>query len=132
MQVAVSYKDGLREFDVQGSSYAPEGRIVDAATTAPLPNPSDDACLVHCALCSSVCNDSSLTYQPDKDAYARVGESTEVALRVLAEKVGLPGYAAMPQALALLSPQVDAAFFFVVVCWRLVVLGATTCLGRRR
>ena len=45
-------------------------------------------------------------FQPDKNTYSRVGESTEVALRVLAEKIGLPGYAAMPQALALLSTQV--------------------------
>ena len=39
------------------------------------------------AVCSSVCNDSHLTYAADKGVYQRVGEATEVALRVLAEKV---------------------------------------------
>lgn len=38
-------------------------------------------------MCSSLCNDSILQYNPDKDSYEKIGESTEVALRVLAEKV---------------------------------------------
>lgn len=40
-------------------------------------------------MCSSLCNDSILQYNPDKDSYEKIGESTEVALRVLAEKVRL-------------------------------------------
>ena len=39
-----------------------------------------------------------------------MGEATEVALRVLAEKVGLPGYADMPGALANLSTRERATF----------------------
>ena len=39
-----------------------------------------------------------------------MGEATEVALRVLAEKVGLPGYADMPGALANLSKRERATF----------------------
>ena len=46
----------------------------------------------------------------EKGAYQRVGEATEVALRVLAEKVGLPGYAGMPGALAGLARQDRATF----------------------
>lgn len=46
----------------------------------------------------------------EKAAYQRVGEATEVALRVLAEKIGLPGYAQMPQAVDSLSKQDRASF----------------------
>jgi Ca2+ transporting ATPase len=39
--------------------------------------------------CSALCNDSSLSYQPSSGSYTRIGESTELALRVFVEKVGL-------------------------------------------
>ena len=39
-----------------------------------------------------------------------MGEATEVALRVLAEKVGLPGYADMPASLEQLSKRERATF----------------------
>lgn len=41
------------------------------------------------AMCSALCNESTLQYNPDKGKYEKIGESTEVALRVLAEKVCL-------------------------------------------
>lgn len=40
-------------------------------------------------MCCSLCNDSHLHYAADRGVYQRVGEATEVALRVLAEKVSL-------------------------------------------
>jgi hypothetical protein len=43
-------------------------------------------------------------------AYQRVGEATEVALRVLAEKIGLAGYSSMPGALSNLSRRDRATF----------------------
>lgn len=46
----------------------------------------------------------------EKGSYQRVGEATEVALRVMAEKVGLPGYAGMPGALVGLARQDRATF----------------------
>ena len=46
----------------------------------------------------------------DTGLYQRVGEATEVALRVLAEKVGLAGYSSMPEALAHLSRRERATF----------------------
>ena len=46
----------------------------------------------------------------EKKEYQRVGEATEVALRVLAEKVGLPGYADMPGSLEHLSKRERATF----------------------
>jgi Ca2+ transporting ATPase len=42
--------------------------------------------------------------------YQRIGESTEVALRVLVEKLGLPGYSPMPDALTKLSRQERSSF----------------------
>lgn len=38
-------------------------------------------------MCSALCNESILQYNPDKKNYDKIGESTEVALRVLVEKV---------------------------------------------
>lgn len=52
--------------------------------------PSQLPCLLQIAMCSALCNESVLQYNPDKGDYDKIGESTEVALRVLAEKVGLP------------------------------------------
>ncbi len=46
----------------------------------------------------------------ETDTYARVGEATELALRVLAEKVGLAGYSDMPRALAHLGRRERATF----------------------
>lgn len=58
--------------------------------------------------CSALCNDSSLYYDPERNnggggggvapgssvgGYQRIGEATEVALRVLAEKVRVPSSA---------------------------------------
>lgn len=39
------------------------------------------------AMGSALCNESTLQYNPDKGSYEKIGESTEVALRVFAEKV---------------------------------------------
>lgn len=50
--------------------------------------PANFHCLLHTAMCSALCNESAIQYNPDKRCYEKIGESTEVALRVLAEKVG--------------------------------------------
>lgn len=49
--------------------------------------PAQFPCLLHIAMCSALCNESMLQYNPDKKNYEKIGESTEVALRVLVEKV---------------------------------------------
>ncbi|CAL5444500.1 unnamed protein product [Camellia sinensis] len=64
------------EYSVSGTTYAPEGFIFDSDGMQ--------------AMCSALCNKSVLQYNSDKGNYEKMGESTEVALRVLAEKVGLP------------------------------------------
>lgn len=52
--------------------------------------------LLCCLQCAALCNDSSLYYDPERasgsgsfaSGYHRIGEATEVALRVVVEKVG--------------------------------------------
>lgn len=50
--------------------------------------PAQFHCLLHIAMCSALCNESVIQYNPEKRSYEKIGESTEVALRVLTEKVG--------------------------------------------
>lgn len=91
--VVQSPKQGLTTFEVTGNSFAPEGGVY-WGQHSPVELPADQPCLLKLAICSALCNDSSLSYLPDKGTYQRVGEATELALRVLAEKIGLLGYAA--------------------------------------
>ncbi|KAJ4965624.1 hypothetical protein NE237_017473 [Protea cynaroides] len=97
------------EYIVSGTTYAPEGVIFDSAGMK-LEFPAQLPCLLHIAMCSALCNDSTLQYNPDKGTYEKIGESTEVALRVLAEKVGLPGFDSMPSALNMLSKHERASY----------------------
>lgn len=97
------------EYAVDGTTYAPEGAIFnDDGVRIDLP--SQQPCLLHIAMCSAMCNESSLQYNPDKGAYEKIGESTEVALRVLAEKIGIPGFDSMPSALNMLSKHERASY----------------------
>lgn len=100
----------LAEFEIAGTSYAPEGKVLDGVTGAEVAFPADLPCLLQAAVCSALCNDSHLTYAADRGVYQRVGEATEVALRVLAEKIGLPGYSPMPSALSAMSRQERATY----------------------
>ncbi|KAK9165998.1 hypothetical protein Scep_001189 [Stephania cephalantha] len=97
------------EFHVTGTTYAPEGIIFDSAGSQ-LDFPAQSPCLLHVAMCSALCNESTLQYNPDKSNYEKIGESTEVALRVLAEKVGLPGFDSMPSALNKLTKHDRASY----------------------
>ncbi|KAM0949959.1 putative P-type Ca(2+) transporter [Dioscorea sansibarensis] len=97
------------EFNVTGTTFAPEGLIFDMTGTQ-LEFPAQFPCLLHIAMCSSLCNESTLQYNPDKRNYEKIGESTEVALRVLVEKVGLPGFDSMPSALNMLTKHERASY----------------------
>lgn len=99
----------LAEYSVSGTTYAPEGFIFDKSGMK-LEFPAQHPCLLQIAMCSALCNESVLQYNPDKGDYEKIGESTEVALRVLAEKVGLPGFDSMPSALNVLSKHERASY----------------------
>lgn len=79
----------VTEYDVTGTTYSPEGLIKDSHGVV-VNNPAQEPCLLQAALCSALCNDSTLVYQSSEGVYQRIGESTELALRVYVEKVGLP------------------------------------------
>lgn len=97
------------EYGVQGTTYAPEGVIYDDAG-AQLEFPAQLPCLLHLAMCSALCNESTVQYNSEKGNYEKIGESTEVALRVLTEKVGLPGFDSVSSALHLLSKHDRASY----------------------
>lgn len=100
----------VAEYAVSGTTYAPEGTISDSTTDLQLELPANFHCLLHTAMCSALCNESAVQYNPDKRCYEKIGESTEVALRVLAEKIGLPGFDSMPSALNMLSKHERASY----------------------
>ncbi|KAI8060030.1 SERCA-type calcium-translocating P-type ATPase [Gongronella butleri] len=79
----------LDEYNVEGTSYAPEGTITMVGRKEPA-----DALLLHqplfkeISLACTFCNDARIVYDKETDAYTCIGEPTEAALKVLAEKMG--------------------------------------------
>lgn len=79
----------LEELDVNGTSFEPVGEITkDGKAVTDLA--SSFQTVAHMAEICAVCNDASLTYNPQTGHYSTLGEPTEGALRVLAEKIGTP------------------------------------------
>jgi magnesium-transporting ATPase (P-type) len=90
------------EYEVSGTTYdippdaARSGAVRASAAgggppTALLPTPAAATpVLAAAALVGALCNDSVMTWQASSASYGRVGEATELALRVFAEKVGVP------------------------------------------
>eukprot|EP00286_Rhodomonas_abbreviata_P025566 CAMPEP_0181303462 /NCGR_PEP_ID=MMETSP1101-20121128/8572_1 /TAXON_ID=46948 /ORGANISM="Rhodomonas abbreviata, Strain Caron Lab Isolate" /LENGTH=1146 /DNA_ID=CAMNT_0023409039 /DNA_START=38 /DNA_END=3478 /DNA_ORIENTATION=- len=77
--------DSYMELDVEGSSYEPKGRILHGDTPV---QGKDIGSLWELSMVSSLCNLSGLNKNA-QGVWERIGESTEAALKVLAEKVGL-------------------------------------------
>ncbi|KAI9848687.1 MAG: hypothetical protein M1837_006774 [Sclerophora amabilis] len=78
---------GLEEIDVEGTTFAPEGDlkymgkvVTNLAATS--------ATVFQVAEISAVCNDAQIAYDLKAGVFNSVGEPTEGALRVLAEKIG--------------------------------------------
>ena len=92
----------LKEYDVTGNTFDPQGMIIDSSGVV-LDHPADQPSILHIASCASLNNNSTLRYNSDSGTYKNIGESTEIALRVFAEKIGLPGFDSMPSALNQLS-----------------------------
>ena len=78
----------LREYEVEGVSYAPVGSVRGLS-----PASLGGEGLKELAACAALCNDAEITYDEVERQYTRVGEPTEAALKVLVEKMGVPGAA---------------------------------------
>ncbi|KAJ1948743.1 hypothetical protein EC988_005052, partial [Linderina pennispora] len=87
----------VRQLAVTGTDFSPVGDIVDASGNA-IKNAAADGSAVpgstktihDAVLVSALCNDAEISYNAEKDNYQHIGEPTEAALRVLAEKIGTP------------------------------------------
>ena len=78
---------GAREIKVEGKSYDP----TDGGLFGEAPGLVDrDAAALKSAAVCAFCNDAQLAKDPETGGFVRVGEPTEAALRVLAEKLGAP------------------------------------------
>eukprot|EP01023_Acetabularia_acetabulum_P010219 TRINITY_DN14679_c0_g1_i2.p1 TRINITY_DN14679_c0_g1~~TRINITY_DN14679_c0_g1_i2.p1 ORF type:complete len:763 (-),score=149.08 TRINITY_DN14679_c0_g1_i2:266-2374(-) len=106
LKIATIHKHNhLDEFDVTGVGYETSEGGIRGSDGKQIVSPSQQACLLSSAVCCALCNDSWLEWVVDKQTYQRIGESTEVAIRILAEKIGLPGYGDMPDSLSKLTKQ---------------------------
>ncbi|XP_050700119.1 calcium-transporting ATPase sarcoplasmic/endoplasmic reticulum type-like [Eriocheir sinensis] len=74
----------LLEFEVTGSTYEPIGDVYLHGNRV---SGADFKALQELATISCLCNDSSIDYNEFKGTFEKVGESTETALIVLAEKL---------------------------------------------
>lgn len=81
----------VQEMEVSGSTLEPEGEFRMQGFSEKITDPATcNALIAEMAEISTLCNDSSLTYDEHKKHYDRIGEGTEVALTVFAEKAGVP------------------------------------------
>ena len=78
---------GLQEYEIEGTTFSPEGRVFSEGKSTPSPAASN-SCIRTLAEIAAVCNDSGLSYDPTTGSYSNIGEPTEAALRVLVEKLG--------------------------------------------
>ncbi|KAF1815990.1 calcium ATPase [Eremomyces bilateralis CBS 781.70] len=78
----------LDEIDVEGTSFAPEGALRRGGKQ--ITHPAASSTLAQLAEAIALCNDAMVSYESRSGTYGIVGEPTEGALRVLAEKIGSP------------------------------------------
>ncbi|KAI7688567.1 Calcium-transporting ATPase sarcoplasmic/endoplasmic reticulum type [Sarcoptes scabiei] len=74
----------LDEFEVTGSTYEPIGEVFQRGQRI---RPSDCETFFELATICVMCNDSSIDFNEYKQQFEKVGEATETALVVLAEKM---------------------------------------------
>jgi P-type Ca2+ transporter type 2A len=80
---------GLEEIDVEGTNFAPVGKLSYNGEVLQHPA-SSSATVAKMAEVAALCNDARLSMDPKNGTYSIVGEPTEGALRVLVEKLGTP------------------------------------------
>lgn len=74
------------EYTVEGTTFSPQGSIRDTkGNSHSLTEP-----LVRTAEIATICNDSKIIFNSEKNSYQNIGEPTEAALKVLVEKIGSP------------------------------------------
>ncbi|EFO86897.1 CRE-SCA-1 protein [Caenorhabditis remanei] len=78
------------EFAISGSTYEPIGKITNNGREIN-PAAGEFESLTELAMICAMCNDSSVDYNESKKQYEKVGEATETALIVLAEKLNVFG-----------------------------------------
>lgn len=83
MFIFKSEKD-IEEFEISGSTYEPSGDIFHNGRKI---DGADFIGLEETATVSMMCNDSAIDFNDTKNAFEKVGEATETALIVLAEKI---------------------------------------------
>jgi Ca2+ transporting ATPase len=83
--------NAILEFEVEGTDYTPKGRVALMGSSATT-NKKDSAhpALADLARIASLCNEAKLDYDVRTRKFTFLGEPTEAALKVLAEKIGLP------------------------------------------
>ena len=77
-------KDTIEEFEISGSTYEPIGDLFQSGRKV---NGADFVALEEISTISIMCNDSAIDFNDYKNAFEKVGEATETALIVLAEKI---------------------------------------------
>lgn len=82
-------RNGLYEYDVEGTSFSPVGGI-SLPGSSPFPHAATYRSLSELAKIGVLCNESNLQFDSKKNEYAPHGTATEVAIKVLAEKIGVP------------------------------------------
>ena len=83
------YGTGLEEIDVEGTTFAPKGGLSRLGEKVENLAASSTTVLKLTEV-AALCNDAQLTFDSKNGTYHSVGEPTEGALRVLAEKIGSP------------------------------------------
>ena len=87
VSVATFREDGsCEEFGVSGISYSPCGHLEGKKSVK-----ESDTSLTEIARICAMCNEASIHYDAKQKRFQAVGEPTEAALKVLVEKLGMPG-----------------------------------------
>eukprot|EP00824_Muranothrix_gubernata_P013645 TRINITY_DN2835_c0_g1_i3.p1 TRINITY_DN2835_c0_g1~~TRINITY_DN2835_c0_g1_i3.p1 ORF type:complete len:1000 (-),score=238.53 TRINITY_DN2835_c0_g1_i3:274-3273(-) len=77
----------VQEYDVEGTSFDPVGKVRDR-NGQDISRPADHVVLQEISKISALCNEASIVWNKDTRHYNKIGESTEAALKVLTEKIG--------------------------------------------
>ncbi|CEJ54504.1 Putative Calcium-transporting ATPase sarcoplasmic/endoplasmic reticulum type [Penicillium brasilianum] len=82
-----SLGSGLEEIDVEGTTFAPEGKLTRNGKVVENVA-SSSSTVAQLAEVSALCNAATLAYDAKSGTFSNIGEPTEAALRALVEKIG--------------------------------------------